>query len=110
MERVEIAKMQPGQSVTVEFGDAEVILTKLDGVRHFKVEDWYPEEREIYLVENVIQEDELLHYSFEFLGDDPEVILRQDQGKFGKNRQILDFLSHPAGSIEMEEEEEEEAG
>ena len=108
MESIEIAKIAPGQSVTLEFGDTEVILTKLDGLRHFKLEDWYDEEREIYLVEDVIQEDELLHYSFESFGDDPGMILRQDQGKFGKDRVILDFLARPVGSIEMEEEEEEE--
>ncbi|MEO5339613.1 MAG: hypothetical protein H7837_03700 [Magnetococcus sp. MYC-9] len=105
---MEIAKMAPGQSVTLEFGDAEVILTKLDGIRHFTLEDWYGEEREVYLVEDVIREDALLHYSFEFLGDDPEVILRQDQGKFGKDRKILDFLARPVDSIEMEDEDEED--
>lgn len=110
MESIEIAKIKPGQSVTLELGDAEVILTKLDGVRHFKVEDWYPEEREIYLVEDVIQEDEVLHYSFDFLGNDAGAILRQDKGKFGKDRKILDFLARPVGGIEMEEEEEEEEG
>ena len=108
MESIEIAKVKPGQSVTLEFGDKEPILTKLDGLRHFKLEDWYEEEREIYIVEDIIQEDEPLHYSFESLGDNPGAILQQDQGKFGKARKILDFLGRTVDSIEMEEEEEEE--
>ena len=105
MESIEIAKIKPGQSMTLELGDKEPILTKLDGSHHFKLEDWYEEEREIYIVENVIQEDEPLHYSFESLGDNPGVTLQQDQGKFGKNRKILDFLGRTVDSIEMEEED-----
>ncbi|MBF0097419.1 MAG: hypothetical protein HQM04_09500 [Magnetococcales bacterium] len=108
MESVEVAKIKPGQSVTLSIGDAEVILTKLEGARHFRMEDWYAEEREVYLVEDEIQEEELLHYTFEDYGDDPEAILRLDEGKFGQNRKVWNFLARPIEGIEMEEEEEEE--
>ena len=106
MESIEIARIKPGQSITLEFGDKEPVLTKLEGARHFKMEDWYEEEREIHILEEVIQEDEPLHYSIAPLLDAPEVILRQDQGKFGKDREILDFFGRTVDSIEMEEEEE----
>lgn len=107
MERIEVAKIKPGQSVTLEFGDKEPILTKLEGARHFKLEDWYEEEREIYLVDDVIQEDEPLRYSLAPLEGDPEGVLRKEQGKFGKNRTILTFLGRVVDSIEMAEEEED---
>ena len=108
MESLEIAKMKPGQSVTLELGDKEPILTKLEGVQHFKLEDWYGEEREIYLLEDVIQEDEPLHYSFGPLSRSSKDALEKDRGKFGQDREILDFLGRTVDSIEMEEEEEAE--
>lgn len=108
MESIEIAKIKSGQSVTLEFGDLEPILTKLDEPRKFKLEDWYDEEvREIYILEDVIQEDEPLHYSFDPIKD-PVAALRVDKGKFGKNRVILDFLGRSVDSIEMEDAEEED--
>lgn len=107
METIKIANMKPGQSVTLEMGDKEPILTKLDGPQHFKIEDWYEEEREIYLIEDVIQEDEPLHYSFESLGDKAQAKLRAEKGKFGQDRTVLDFLGRVVEGIEMEEEEAE---
>ncbi|WP_130470767.1 hypothetical protein [Candidatus Magnetaquicoccus inordinatus] len=108
MESVEVAKIKPGQSVTLTIGDAEVILTKLEGARQFRMEDWYVEEREVYLVEDEIQEEELLHYTFEDYGTDKETIMRMDEGKFGQEKRVWNFLARPIEGIEMEEEEEEE--
>jgi len=105
VESIEIAQIQPGQSVTLEFGDKEPILTKLEEPRKFKLEDWYEEEvREIYILEDVIQEDEPLHYSFEPM-EGFDAAMRADQGKFGKDRKLLDFLGRTVESIEMEGEE-----
>ena len=106
MESIEIAKIKPGQSVTLEFGNKEPILTKLEEPRKFKLEDWYEEEeREIYLLDDVIEEDQPLRYTFDPITD-PQAMLRADSGKFGKNRKILDFLGRMVDGIEMEDEEE----
>ncbi|MBF0626702.1 MAG: hypothetical protein HQL91_00625 [Magnetococcales bacterium] len=114
MESIEIEKIQPGQSVTLEFGNKSPILTRLDAPRHFKLEDWYPEECEIYLLDDVLAEDEPVRYSFDATAtlDD----LEADQKRFGEQRRIHDFLGRVVGSIESEdieeedEEEEEEDG
>ncbi len=106
MESIEISKLKPGQTVTLEFGNKEAILTKLEDPRKFKLEDWYEDEREVYLLEDVIEEDEPLHYSLEPM-ESLDSALRADRGKFGKDRKVLDFLGRTVDGIEMEEEEEE---
>ncbi|NGZ06869.1 MAG: hypothetical protein G8237_10990 [Magnetococcales bacterium] len=106
MESIEVGKIKPGQSVTLEFGNKSPILTRLEEPRHFKLEDWYPEECEIYLLDPEIAEDEPLRYTF-----DPNLTLDEfdaDQKRFGAERKIFDFLARPVGSIESEDLEEEE--
>ncbi|MBF0415824.1 MAG: hypothetical protein HQL78_11830 [Magnetococcales bacterium] len=107
MESVEIAKLRPDQTVTLEFGNKEVILTKLEEPRKFKMEDWFEDEAEIYILEDVIEEDEPLHYSLEPC-DDPVKLLNKNKDLFGVKSGVRDFLGRVVGGIEMEEEEEEE--
>ncbi|MBF0429180.1 MAG: hypothetical protein HQL94_09680 [Magnetococcales bacterium] len=106
MDSIEVEKIKPGQSVTLDFGNKEPILTRMEAPRQFKLEDWYPEERIIYLLDEVIAEDEPLRYSF----DQNVTIdaLKTDQKAFGQQRKIGDFLGRVVAGIEMEEEEEEE--
>ena len=107
MESIEIAKIKPGQSVTLEFGNKEPILTKLEEPNKFTLADWYDdEEREVYILDEVIAEDEPLRYSFKPM-DSLDAALRADRGKFGKDRNLMDFLGRTVDGIEMEEEEEE---
>jgi hypothetical protein len=105
MENIEVAKIKVGQSVTLEFGNKEPILTKLEEPRKFKMEDWYEEEREVYILEDVIAEDEPLHYSFEPF-DSLNAGLKVDGGIFGQDRRVLNFLDRVVDGIEMDEEEE----
>lgn len=109
MDSIEVTKVKVGQSFTLEFGNKEAILTKLEDPCKFKLEDWYEEEREIYLLEEVIEEDEPLHFSFEPFKNLEEG-LKADAGKFGQDRRIQDFLGRVVDGIEMEEEDEEEGG
>ncbi|MEO5345536.1 MAG: hypothetical protein H7834_04040 [Magnetococcus sp. YQC-9] len=105
MESIEVAKIKPGQSITLEFGNKSPILTRLDEPRKFTMEEWYPEEREIYVLDEEIAEDEPVRYAF-----DPELTLddlEEDRKRFGQERRIFDFLGRVVGSIEGDEEEEE---
>ena len=107
MDSIDIAALKPGQTFTLELGDKEAILTKLEGPRKFKVEDFFPDEKNIYILTPVIEEDEIVQYAF---SDYPslEAAEKANQGKFGKDRVLFDFLNRPVGGIEMEEEEEED--
>ncbi|MBF0133824.1 MAG: hypothetical protein HQL75_14725 [Magnetococcales bacterium] len=107
MESVEIAQLKPDQKVTLEFGEKEVILTKLEEPRKFNMEDWFEDETEVYILEDVIEEDEPLHYSLEPVAN-PAAMLASNKGVFGVKTNIFDFLGRVVGSIEMEEAEEEE--
>lgn len=108
MESIEVSKIKVGQSVTLEFGNKEPILTKLEEPRKFKMEDWYEEERAVYILEEVIEEDEPLHFSFEPF-DSLQAGLKANFGNtFGQNLKVMDFLGRVVDGIEMEEEEEEE--
>ncbi len=107
MDTIEVTKMKVGQSVTLEFGNKEPILTKLAEPRKFKMEDWYEEEREVYILDDIIEEDEPLHFSFEPF-ESLEAGLKADGGVFGQDKKVLDFLGRPLDGFEMEEEEEEE--
>ena len=109
MENIEVAKIKVGQSVTLEFGNKEPILTKLEEPRKFKMEDWYEEEREIYILEEVIEEDEPLHFSFEPFDSLQAGLKANGSAKFGQDLKVMDFLGRVVEGIEMEEEEEAEA-
>ncbi|GAB0056775.1 hypothetical protein SIID45300_01087 [Candidatus Magnetaquicoccaceae bacterium FCR-1] len=106
MESIEVAKIKPGQSITLEFGNKSPILTRLDESRKFTLEDWYPEACEIYVLDEEIAEDEPVRYAF-----DPELTLDdldEDQKRFGEGRRIFDFLGRVVGSIEGDEDEEDD--
>ncbi|MBF0176461.1 MAG: hypothetical protein HQL63_06385 [Magnetococcales bacterium] len=107
MDRIEVAKIKPGQNLTLEFGEREAVLTKLDEPKKFKVEDWFPEEREFYILDEAIVEDEPLHYSMEPVSLSLEEALAEDRKNFGLNKKIRDFFGRPVGGIEMDEEEDE---
>ncbi|HIJ86007.1 MAG: hypothetical protein HW380_3918 [Magnetococcales bacterium] len=107
MESVEIAKLKPGQAVTLEFGNKEVILTRMEEPRKFKMEDWFEDEAEVFILEDTIEEDEPLHYSLKPVSD-PAGLLARSKGLFGVDSPVRDFLGRVVGGIEMEEEEEEE--
>ncbi len=110
MEQVAVAKLKPGQVVTLEFGNRTATLTKLEEPGKFTVEDWFPEERELYLLDEMIEEGEYLHYSVAPLNTPLEAALKINQSRFGIQQTVFDFLHRPVDSIEMEEEEEEEDG
>lgn len=107
MESVEIAQLKPGHKVTLEFGEKEVILTKLEEPRKFNMEDWFEDETEIFILEDVIEEDEPLHYSLEPVVN-PTAMLASNKGVFGVKTNVFDFLGRVVGGIEMEEDDEEE--
>lgn len=107
MESVEIAQLKPGHKVTLEFGEKEVVLTKLEEPRKFNMEDWFEDETEVFILEDVIEEDKPLHYSLEPVAN-PTAMLASNKGVFGIKTNISDFLGRVVGSIEMEETEEEE--
>lgn len=112
MESVVVAKIKPGQSVTLTFGEKEVILTKINEPAHFKIEDWFTEEEEIYLLDPVIAEERLLHFS-RYPADNPAGEIEANRKRFGAHRTVCNFQARPVESIEsedLEEEEEEEEG
>ncbi|MEO5371887.1 MAG: hypothetical protein H7833_17605 [Magnetococcus sp. DMHC-1] len=109
MEQIEVAKIKPGQTLTLEFGNREAVLTKLDEPRKFKVEEWFPEEQEFYILDDAIVEDEPLHYSFEPVTIPLAEALAEDRLNFGLFKKVKDFMGRPVGGIEMDEEEEEDA-
>ncbi|MBF0424847.1 MAG: hypothetical protein HQL66_03395 [Magnetococcales bacterium] len=108
MESIEVAKIKPGQSLTLEFGNREAVLTKLAEPKKFRIEEWFPEEHEIYILDEAIAEEKLLHCSLEPVTVSLEEALADDLHNFGLSRKVQNFLGRPVGSIEMEEEEEEE--
>jgi hypothetical protein len=109
MEKIAVADIKVGQSVTLEFGNKEPILTKLEDPCKFKMEDWYEEEeRAVYILDEVIEEDQPLHYSFEPFAS-LKAGLQADGKVFGQDRRVLNFLDRVVDGIEMEEEEEAEA-
>ncbi len=108
MESIEVAKIKVGQTVTLEFGNREAVLTKLEEPRKFKMEDWFDEEEvEVFILEDVIEEDEPLHYSRTPVADF-QAVLEADKQRFGVARELGDFLGRVVDGIEMEEEEEAE--
>nr|CRH08155.1 Conserved protein of unknown function [Candidatus Magnetococcus massalia] len=104
---VNISELKTGQQVTLEFGNREAILTKLDEPQKFTMEDWFEDEEvEVYIVEDQIEEDEPLHYAYEPMS--LEEGNKRNEGKFGKDLVMFDFFGRDVDGIEMEEEEEEE--
>ncbi|MBF0159842.1 MAG: hypothetical protein HQL58_09975 [Magnetococcales bacterium] len=106
MDQIDVESVKEGQVITLELGDRSAVLTKLEQPRHFAIADWFPEEQQVYLLNDTIEEGELLYYSME---PDPmtlEAALRAEAGRFGVNRRVHDFLGRPVDSIEMEQEEE----
>ncbi|MCB1735305.1 MAG: hypothetical protein H6981_08290 [Gammaproteobacteria bacterium] len=104
---VNISELKTGQKVTVDICNHEVVLTKLDEPRKFTMEDWYPDEVEVYILDDQIEEDEGLHYAFKPMT--LEEGMKANEGKFGKNLVMLNFLGRDVEGIEMEEEDEEES-
>lgn len=104
---INISELKTGQKFTLDIANHEVILTKLDEERKFTIEDWFEDEAEIYIMEDQIEEDEPLHYAF------TPITLQQgeklNQGKFGKNLVMYDFLGRVVEGIEMEEDSPDEA-
>lgn len=107
MESITVANVKPGQSFTLTFGNKEPVFTKVGEPNLFNVEEWFPEEREIYILETEIAEDEPLHYSLKPFASLDEA-LKIDKGVFGAKKQVFDFLGHTVDSIESEDLEEEE--
>ncbi len=105
---VDVSALTPGQKLTVDIANHEVILTKLDEPHKFIIEDWFPEETEIYIIEDRIEEDAPLHYAFKPMT--LEEGKRLNEGKFGKDLVMYDFLGREVEGIEMEEEEVAEEG
>lgn len=101
---INISELKIGQKLTVDIGNHEVVLTKLDEPHKFNMEDWLPEEAEVYILDDKIEEDQPLHYAFE-----PMTLvegMKRNEGKFGKDLVMRDFLGRVVEGIEMDEEEE----
>ena len=101
---IDISTLKPGQKFTLDIANHEVILTKLEEPHKFTIEDWFPDEAEVYIIEDKIEEDKPLHYAFKPMT--LEEGLKLNQGKFGKNLVMHDFLGREVEGIEMEEGEE----
>lgn len=104
---INIADLKPGQKFTLDMDIREVVFTKLDEPKKFLMEDWFDDEREVYIMEDKIEEDEPLHYAFESMT--LEEGMQRNAGKFGKNLVMHDFIGRVVEGIEWDEDEEEEA-
>ena len=102
---INISELKTGQKFTLEFGTPEPTFTKLDEPQKFLMEDWFEDGVEIYIIEDKIEEDKLLHYAFEPMT--LEEGMKRNEGKFGKYLVMRDFFDRVVGGIEMLEEEEE---
>ncbi|MES9844908.1 MAG: hypothetical protein ABW162_07520 [Candidatus Sedimenticola sp. PURPLELP] len=103
---INISELKTGDKFTLDMDIREVILTKLDEPQKFTMEDWFDDEVEVYIMEEKIEEDEPLHYAFESMSLDEG--MKRNEGKFGKNLVMHDFLGRVVEGIEMAEDEEEE--
>ena len=102
---IEISELKTDQQFTLDICNHEVILTKLGEPKKFTIEDWFEDEIEVYIMEDQIKEDEPLHYAFE-----PMTLQegkKRNEGKFGKDLVMYDFIGRVVEGIEMDEEEEE---
>ena len=102
---INISELKTGQQLTLEICSHEVILTKLEEPHKFSMEDWFEDEVKAYIIEDQIKEDEPLHYAFEPMS--LQEGRQRNEGKFGKDLVMHDFLGRVVDGIEMEEEEEE---
>jgi hypothetical protein len=101
---ITIAELKTGQQFTLDICSHEVVFTKLEAPQKFKVEDWFPEEAEIYIMESQIKEDAHLHYALE-----PMSLTegrKRNEGKFGRDLVMHDFLGRVVEGIEHAEEED----
>lgn len=103
---INISELKTGQKITVDICNHEVILTKLDEPKKFNMEDWFEDEREVYIMEDQIEEDEPLHYAYEPMS--LEEGMKRNEGKFGKNLVMYDFIGRVVEGIEMDDEEDAE--
>ena len=60
---------------------------------------------EVYIIEDQIKEDEPLHYAFELMS--LQEGKQRNEGKFGKDLVMYNFLGRVVDGIEMEDEEKE---
>jgi len=94
---ITIAELKTGQKFTLDMGIREVVFTKLAEPKKFNMEDWFEHEVEIYIMEDKIEEDEPLHYAYE-----PMTLaegMQRNQGKFGKNLVMYDFIGRTVEGI-----------
>ncbi len=101
---VQIAELKTGQQLSLDIGSREVVLTKLEEPHRFRMDGWFPEEKAVYIMQDQIEEDQPLHYAFEPMT--LEEGMKRNEGKFGKNLVMYDFLGREVEGIEMEEEDE----
>jgi len=102
---INISELKNGQQFTLDICTHEVILTKLEEPHKFTMEDWFEDDVEVYIIENQIKEDEPLHYAFEPMS--LQEGKQRNEGKFGKDLVMYNFLGRVVDGIEMEDEEEE---
>ena len=96
---IKISELKTGQQLTLDICSHEVILTKLEEPHKFTMEDWFEDEVEVYIIEDQIKEDEPLHYAFEPMS--LQEGKQRNEGKFGKNLVMYDFLGRVVEGIEI---------
>lgn len=97
---INISELKTGQQLTLDIGSHEVILTKLEEPHKFNMEDWFEDGREVYIIEDQIEEEEPLHYAFEPMS--LQEGMKRNEGKFGKDLVMYAFLGRTVEGIEME--------
>jgi hypothetical protein len=103
---INVSELKTGQKFTLDMGLREVIFTKLEEPKKFTMEDWFEDEVDVYIMEDQIEEDEPLHYAFEPMT--LEEGMQRNEGKFGKNLVMRDFIGRVVEGIEMDDEDEGE--
>lgn len=97
---INISELKTGQQLTLDIGSHEVILTKLEEPHKFNMEDWFEDGREVYIIEDQIEEEEPLHYAFQPMS--LQEGMKRNEGKFGKDLVMYAFLGRTVEGIEME--------
>jgi len=98
---ITISELKTGDKFTLDMSLREVVFTKLAEPKKFLMEDWFEDEREVYLMEDQIEEDEPLHYAYSLMT--LEEGMKANEGKFGKNLVMFDFVGRVVESIEMDD-------
>ena len=98
---ITISELKTGDKFTLDMSLREVVFTKLAEPKKFLMEDWFEDEREVYLMEDQIEEDEPLHYAYSPMTLDEG--MKANEGKFGKNLVMFDFVGRVVESIEMDD-------